>query len=70
VKDQLKAIEGVKVGTSEHSNILKDVMDHLRTHIREEEEVDFPQLESALGYEKSMKVAKSFARTKNFVPTR
>ena len=48
-------------------------MSELSHHILEEEEGDLPALEEALadaGTEESSQLAKSFGRTKMFVPTR
>ncbi|KAF6742562.1 HHE domain-containing protein [Ephemerocybe angulata] len=70
VKNGLKKIESLKVGSAEFNQILSTIMSELMEHIKTEEEQDFPQLESAIGYEKSVNVAKSFERTKHFVPTR
>ncbi|RXW11806.1 hypothetical protein EST38_g14048 [Candolleomyces aberdarensis] len=70
VKDGLKKIERLKVGSAEFDTALKTIMDNLQEHIQSEEEQDFPQLETAIGLEKSVETAKSFQRTKMFVPTR
>lgn len=70
VKDGLYKIEGLKVGSKEFDATLTDVMNHLTEHIKGEEENDFPQLESAIGFEKSIATASSFQRTKLLVPTR
>ncbi|KAJ2933031.1 hypothetical protein H1R20_g4060, partial [Candolleomyces eurysporus] len=70
VKDGLKKMEGLKVGSVEFDSTLKTIMDNLEEHIQTEEEQDFPQLETAIGLEKSVETAKSFERTKMFVPTR
>ncbi|TFK19001.1 HHE domain-containing protein [Coprinopsis marcescibilis] len=70
VKDRLKLIESLGVGSTSFNASLKEVMDHLAEHIITEENQDFPLLEEKLGLDRSRKVAKSFARTKNFVPTR
>lgn len=60
----------MKPGSNEFTTILTDTIDHLLEHIKSEEEEDFPQLESALGFDRSVEIAKSFQRTKMFVPTR
>jgi hypothetical protein len=49
---------------------LKDLMSNLREHIKEEEKDDLPALEKALESSESEKLARSFSRTKKFVPTR
>lgn len=57
-------------GTEEFSALLKDTIDHLHEHADSEEVEDLPLLEAQLGSENSEKAAKSFMRTKMFVPTR
>jgi hemerythrin-like domain-containing protein len=49
---------------------MQDIVDHLKRHADSEETHDLPSLEKALGPEQSENVAKSFQRTKKFVPTR
>lgn len=46
------------------------LMEDLSAHIKEEETDDLPQLEAALSHEESERYAKSFSRTKMFVPSR
>ncbi|KAJ3532818.1 hypothetical protein NMY22_g7591 [Coprinellus aureogranulatus] len=70
VKDGLKKMEKLTVGTTEYNTTVKTIMEQLLQHIKLEEEVEFPQLESAIGHEKSVATAKSFQRTKLMVPTR
>jgi hypothetical protein len=45
-------------------------MEPLAEHIKEEETADFPALDGVLSSEDSEKLAKSFGRTKAFVPSR
>ena len=45
-------------------------MTDLHTHIEHESKQDMPRLEKVLPKSESEKIAASFARTKNFVPTR
>ena len=45
-------------------------MQDLHTHIEHESQEDMPRLEKAISQEESEKIAKSFARTKQFVPTK
>jgi len=45
-------------------------MKDLNQHIQEEENDDLPALESAIQNDESESIAKSFGRTKAFVPTR
>jgi hypothetical protein len=70
VKNLLYKIESVQVGTPEHASILKQVMDHLRPHNDSEEQNDLPLLQKAMAAEDIEAAAKSFTRTKKFVPTR
>lgn len=49
---------------------IKALMQDLSEHIKEEESQDLPKLEDALGTEESEDLAKSFGRTKMFVPSR
>lgn len=49
---------------------IKNLMSTLQQHIKEEEEVDLPRLEDAMAPEESEQLAKSFTRTKKFVPTK
>lgn len=70
VKDHLKKLESLRVGSPQFDACITDVMEHLREHIKSEETQDLPQLEKAIGFERSLNTAKSFERTKMFVPTR
>jgi hypothetical protein len=45
-------------------------MEDLAKHIKEEEEHDLPALDTTLSAEDSESMAKSFSRTKAFVPSR
>jgi hypothetical protein len=45
-------------------------MDDLSQHIKEEEHDDLPALQSSISEADSEKMAKSFGRTKAFVPSR
>jgi len=49
---------------------LEKLYEDLDKHIREEEDDDLPALEKAFPDGESQRVAKSFERTKMFVPTR
>jgi hypothetical protein len=60
----------LKAGTPDFIPTLKSLMDDLAQHIKEEETGDLPALESALSNEEGEKLAKSFGRTKAFVPSR
>jgi hypothetical protein len=60
----------LKAGTTDFIPSLKSIMDDLAEHIKEEERDDLPALENALSTEDSERLAKSFGRTKAFVPSR
>jgi hypothetical protein len=49
---------------------LEALMKDLNQHIKEEENDDLPALESAIQNNESESIAKSFGRTKAFVPSR
>lgn len=49
---------------------LDALMNDLNQHIKEEENDDLPALETALQTDESYSIAKSFGRTKAFVPSR
>ncbi|TEB36784.1 HHE domain-containing protein [Coprinellus micaceus] len=70
VKEGLKKLEKQKIGSAGFTATLTDVMNHLAEHIKSEETQDFPRLEQAIGFDKSVYTATSFERTKMFVPTR
>lgn len=70
VKEQLYAFQKLSADQPEFKPTLKSLMDDLAQHIKEEESDDLPKLEKALQSEDSADLAKSFERTKMFVPTR
>ena len=49
---------------------IKNLMDNLSRHIKEEEEQDLVRLEGALDQAQSEKLSTTFGRTKAFVPSR
>ena len=49
---------------------VRELMENLTEHIKEEENDDLPKLEQALTQEDSEEYSKSFGRTKMFVPSR
>ncbi|KAG8919388.1 hypothetical protein FRC00_011417 [Tulasnella sp. 408] len=69
-KNQLYELERTNVTDSNFPTLFKKLVDDLREHMRSEEENDLPKLEAAIPREESEALAKSFQRTKNFVPTR
>lgn len=70
VKEDLKAFQNMKAGTDEFIPQLKKLMDHLSQHIKEEEEHDLPLLRKNIDEAQGLELAKSFGRTKMFVPSR
>ncbi|KAF9559166.1 hypothetical protein CPC08DRAFT_709063 [Agrocybe pediades] len=70
VKDLLYKLEKLKVGTPEHASTTKAIIDHLKPHADSEEQHDLPALQKAIGNDAAAQAAKSFERTKKFVPTR
>ncbi|KAJ5146158.1 uncharacterized protein N7515_000722 [Penicillium bovifimosum] len=70
VKEQLKAFQNMKPSDTEFIPTIKELMVTLSQHIKEEENDDLPKLEAALSQEDSEGYAKSFGRTKMFVPSR
>jgi len=70
VKEKLKAFQNLKAGTPAFIPALKSLMDDLAQHINEEEMEDLPALDKAISSEDGQSMAKSFGRTKAFVPTR
>jgi len=70
VKDKLKVFQNLKSGNPDFIPTLKSLMDDLSQHIKEEESDDLPALEQALATSESEQLAKSFGRTKAFVPSR
>jgi len=69
VKELLYKFQGLQPSDSDFEPALKDLMDNLKQHIKEEEEQDLPALEKYLGPD-SESYATSFERTKMFIPTR
>ncbi|CAG8184493.1 unnamed protein product [Penicillium nalgiovense] len=70
VKEQLKAFQNMAPSDSQFIPTIKKLMKNLSEHIKEEETHDLPRLEQALSKEDSQTHARSFGRTKMFVPSR
>jgi hypothetical protein len=68
--EKLKAFQNLEAGTPAFITALKSLMDDLAQHINEEETEDLPALDKAISSEDGQSMAKSFGRTKAFVPTR
>jgi len=70
VKEALKKFQNLKPANSDFLPTLEALMNDLNAHITEEENDDLPALESAIQTAESESIAKSFGRTKAFVPSR
>jgi len=70
VKDALYKFQGLTPEDPEFLPTLDVLMKDLNQHIKEEENDDLPALESAIESSESESIAKSFGRTKAFVPSR
>jgi len=70
VKEALHKFQNLNPASPEFSPTLEALMKDLNEHIKEEENDDLPALESAIQTEESESIAKSFGRTKAFVPSR
>jgi len=70
VKDALYKFQNLTPDDPEFLPTLEALMKDLNQHIQEEENSDLPALESALPEDESESMAKSFGRTKAFVPSR
>ncbi|KAM0265163.1 hypothetical protein ACHAQJ_000316 [Trichoderma viride] len=69
VKEQLYKFQKLSVDDAEFLPTLHNLYADLKQHMEEEENDDLPKLEQAMDPEKSESLAKSFSRTKKFVPT-
>jgi len=70
VKDALYKFQKLTPENPEFIPTLEALMKDLNQHIKEEENDDLPALESAIQNDESESIAKSFGRTKAFVPSR
>jgi len=72
VKELLKEFQNMKPAQPNYVSKLKELWGILSEHIKEEEKNDLPALEEALQASagESERMAKSFGRTKAFVPSR
>jgi len=70
VKDALYEFQSLKPANPDFIPTLEALMKDLNQHIIEEENDDLPVLESAIHTDESESIAKSFGRTKAFVPSR
>jgi hemerythrin superfamily protein len=70
VKEALKKFQNLEPASPEFLTALEALMKDLSAHIQEEEDDDLPALETAIQTAESESLAKSFGRTKAFVPSR
>lgn len=70
VKEKLYEFQNLKPEDSRFARTLLDLFKDLKQHMKEEEEQDLVALEGAIEDGHSEKLARSFERTKMFVPTR
>ena len=70
VKEELKKFQSLKAGTPDFLPTIQALWRDLAAHIQEEEEQDLPQWAAQLDVADAESVAKSFERTKMFVPSR
>ncbi|KAK9241808.1 hemerythrin HHE cation binding domain-containing protein [Lipomyces tetrasporus] len=70
VKEKLHKFQNLTPDNPQFIPTIESLMKDLVQHIKEEETSDFPKLQNALQIEESEKLAKSFGRTKAFVPSR
>ncbi|KAG8955337.1 hypothetical protein FRC04_008688 [Tulasnella sp. 424] len=69
-KKMLYDLERTNVTDPNFPTLFKKLVDDLRKHMKSEEENDLVKFEAAIPREESEALAKSFQRTKAFVPTR
>jgi len=70
VKEELKKFQNLSAGSPEFLPTIKALMSDLSEHMREEEEHDLIALDSGLNAADAEALAKTFGRTKMFVPSR
>ncbi|KAG8897359.1 hypothetical protein FRB99_008208 [Tulasnella sp. 403] len=69
-KEMLYKLERTSITDPEFPSLFDKLMEDLREHMKSEEEQDLVKMERALPPDESTQMAKSFQRTKMFVPTR
>lgn len=70
VKEQLKEFQNMTHCDPQFIPTIKALMDNLSKHISDEETIDLVKLENSITPEESERLAKSFGKTKMFVPSR
>ncbi|KAF3482316.1 HHE domain protein [Arthroderma uncinatum] len=69
-KEQLQEFQSTDASDPKFMDRIKELMDNLAEHIKEEENIDLVKIEELLDPTESDEMAASFERTKMFVPTR
>ncbi|KAL1985735.1 hypothetical protein VTN96DRAFT_7483 [Rasamsonia emersonii] len=70
VKERLNIFQNMSCSDPQFLPTIRALMDDLSQHLKEEETNDVPKLDNALSWQESNRLARSFDRTKMFVPTR
>lgn len=70
VAELLQKLQEKSATDADFATVFEDVMGELRPHLRDEEEIDLPQLEAKLSRAESEDLAKKFSKTKKLAPTR
>lgn len=70
LKKELYTFQGLEATDPSFEPTIKKLYADLKQHIAEEERDDLPKLEQVIPRDESERLAKSFQRTKMFVPTR
>ncbi|CAF4890698.1 unnamed protein product, partial [Rotaria sp. Silwood1] len=70
LKELLKKLETISVSDPSYRVTFDKLVGFLTSHITGEEQNDYPKLENAITPEQSDSLARSYERTKMFVPTR
>jgi len=70
VKEDLYTLQSLSPLDPKFAPLLEQLMTDLHIHIEHESQEDMPRLEGKLSQEESEAIAKSFMRTKWFVPTK
>jgi len=70
VKEDLYTLQSLSPADPKFASLLEQLMTDLHKHIEHESQEDMPRLEAKLSQEESEAIAKSFMRTKWFVPTK
>ena len=70
IAELLYKLQGKWASDADFPQVFAEVMAELRSHVRDEEQTDIPQLEEKLSRSESESLARQFSKTKLFSPTR